>query len=133
MKWTRLKESISKIASVFSTGDYFIHFHAWSIKSIIVEFFTDLKKYIKNNQNFRNKNISIILDNAHTQSEDFDWCTKREIRQIKFHTSLHSAICPCWAFLQIYEKLYASLSWRQSRRSEKRRRWRYNQSLNLQN
>ena len=67
MKLTWFCESISMVAAVFSTGEYFIHLYSNSINSeTFIEFLIDLKKYIKNNQIFKKRRISILLDNTPT-------------------------------------------------------------------
>ena len=64
---TRFWESISMIAAVFSTGQYFIHLRVGSVDSgSFVEFLDDLRKYIKADRWFKHKSISILLDNAPT-------------------------------------------------------------------
>ena len=65
MKSTWFCESISMVAAVFSTGEYFIHLYSNSINSeTFIEFLIDLKKYINNNQIFKKRSILILLDNA---------------------------------------------------------------------
>ena len=67
MKSIHFSESIPKIAAEFSTGKCFIHLFSDLVEAeTFTGFLVELKKYIRSNRIFKNRSLSILLDNSST-------------------------------------------------------------------